>query len=110
MFPPKKSNIPAVNGAAFGIEVETAGIVTSNHITNSSSYGIWFSTSGATAKSNTITQSNVGIELACMANTVASNTINSSQVGLVDVPATFKGVNNFYNVANVSDSCTPVTR
>lgn len=94
-----------VNGAGYGIEVETTGTVTSNHITNASSYGIWFDTNGATAKSNTIIQSNVGIELGCNANTVTSNTVNNAQVGISDVPATFNGVNNFYNVTSVSSVC-----
>lgn len=94
-----------VNGAAYGIQVESPSTVTSNHITNASSYGIWLYAGGATVKDNTITQTNVGIDLGCNANTVTSNTVNNAQVGISDVPATFNGVNNFYNVASVSSVC-----
>jgi len=93
-----------VNGAAYGMAVESASTVTSNRITNASYYGIWLYTAGATVKGNTITQSNVGIDLGCNANTVTGNTIDGSQLGLSYVPATFNGVNNFYNVATVSSS------
>jgi parallel beta-helix repeat protein len=98
-----------IQGALWGVYLYAAGTITSNHISNSggnSSYGVYFGSSvtGATVKSNTITGSSVGIELHCNANTVSGNTINGATIGLDAVPASFTGVNRFYNVATNTTS------
>jgi nitrous oxidase accessory protein NosD len=85
------------------VYVVLPGTITSNHISNSSSYGIFFAagSGGATVKSNTITQAPIGIEFGCIStSTVSGNTINgATTTGLDFVPASFTGVNTFYNVA-----------
>jgi hypothetical protein len=89
-----------IQGALWGVYLYAAGTITSNHILNSVGYGVYFGSSvtGATVKSNTITGNPVGIEFNCNAATVSGNTINGSTTGLDDVPASFTGVNKFYNV------------
>jgi parallel beta-helix repeat protein len=94
-----------IQGDLWGVYLYAAGTITSNHILNSVGYGVFFGSSvtGATVKSNTITNNTitgdpVGIELYCNANTVSGNTINGATIGLDGVPASFTGVNKFYNV------------
>jgi hypothetical protein len=91
-----------IQGAAWGVYLYAAGTITSNHILNSGYYGIYFASNatGATVKSNIITGGPVGIEFNCNANTVSGNTINSVTTGLGAVPASFTGVNKFYNVGS----------
>jgi hypothetical protein len=95
-----------IQGAAWGVYLYAAGTITSNHILNSGYYGIYFASNatGATVKSNIITGGPVGIEFNCNANTVSGNTINSVTTGLGAVPASFTGVNKFYNVGSNTTS------
>jgi hypothetical protein len=95
-----------IQGALWGVYFYAAGTITSNHILNSVGYGVYFGSgvTGATVKSNTITGNPVGIEFNCNAATVSGNTINGATTGLDDVPASFKGVNTFDNVATTTTS------
>jgi parallel beta-helix repeat protein len=96
-----------ISGAGDGIYLTAPATVTSNRISNSSTYGIGFwapGAAGATVKSNIITQAPIGIEFSCMASTVSGNTINGATTGLDSIPASFTGVNTFYNVATNTTS------
>ena len=82
--------------------------VASNKISNASGYGIFDNTGGGSAntyKSNTITKTNIGIEFNCNPPTAIGNTIDDATTGLDQVPASFSGVNSFYNVATLRNGC-----
>jgi|SRR5579863_4501323 len=92
-----------INSGKYGLYLVLPATITSNHISNSSGYGIFFESGsgGTTVKSNIITQTPIGIEFGCIStSTVSGNTINgATTTGLDFVPASFTGVNTFYNVA-----------
>jgi hypothetical protein len=93
-----------INGN-IGIDVDPSAAgskVMTNHVLNSSVHGIEVATGGATISNNIITKAgSVGIEFNCNTDTVSGNTINGAPTGIDMVPATFNGVNHFYNVATV---------
>jgi hypothetical protein len=93
-----------IHGAEWGLWVYGAATVTSNHIFNSSAGGIYIDKTGATVKSNVITGGPVGIGFNCFTGTVSGNTINAVTTGLDGIPASFTGVNTFYNLATNTTS------
>jgi len=93
-----------IHGAYTGVDLYAAGTITSNRILNSSGFGIYVGTNGATVKSNIITGGPIGIEIFCNTGTVSGNTINGATTGLDNVPASFTGVNTFYNLATNTTS------
>jgi len=93
-----------IHGAEWGVWVYGAATVTSNHVFNSSAGGIYIDKTGATVKSNVITGGPVGIGFNCFTGTVSGNTINGVTTGLDGVPASFTGVNTFYNLATNTTS------
>jgi parallel beta-helix repeat protein len=96
----------SISGAKYGLYLVLPGTITSNHILNSSGSGIFFEagSGGSTVRGNIITQAAIGIEFGCTTNTVSGNTINGATTGLDSVPASFTGVNTFYNVGTNATS------
>jgi hypothetical protein len=97
----------SVTDAKYGIYTTVAGLnVTSNKIFNSTN-AIVVGASDESITSNTIINPIVGIDFRCYTATVAGNTIKGAATGISSVPATFTGVNSFYNVATVRTGGCP---
>jgi hypothetical protein len=95
-----------ITGVTYGIYVVAPTTVTANHVSNIGlGAGIFLAQPGATVTTNTITQAGIGIEFLCNSETASGNIINGATTGINSVPAAFRGVNSFYNVATVTGGC-----
>jgi parallel beta-helix repeat protein len=95
-----------VTSTTNGITVNNNGTIKSNKIAYSS-YGIWLNAAGATVESNTVMfAGRVGIEFNCNTGTISGNTVNDATTAFDNVPSSFSGSNDSYNVGTITTTCT----